>query len=163
LYNAFKGNKKYFIGINPDKRCKIVSINKFDSDKNWSVERWGSKEEKIELAIEETDKIVSISGFSDIISDLVMTCNELIISLQDSVKIDDKIGHYKSMKIEDIFNIKKGIAKYTKTYIKEREGSYPVYSANTKQDGVLGYINHFNHDVESIQIYYQWICWNSFL
>lgn len=38
LYNAFKGNKKYFATPNHDKRCKIVSINEFDSDKNWSVE-----------------------------------------------------------------------------------------------------------------------------
>ncbi len=154
LYNAFKGNKQYFTGLNPDKRCKIVSIDEFDSDKNWSVERWWSKEEKIELGIEETDKRVSISDFSDTIGDLVMTCNEFIISLQDIGfhKINDEIKYCQSVKIEDIFNIKKGIAKYTKTYIKEHKGSYPVHSANTKQDGVLGYINHFDHDVESIQI-----------
>ena len=154
LYNAFKGNKKYFANLNHDKRCKIVSINEFDSDKNWSVERWWSKEEKIELAIGETDQMVSISEFSDIIKDLGMICNEFSKSLQDSVlyKIENEIGSCKSIKIEDIFNIKKGVAKYTKTYIKEHEGSYPVYSANAKQDGVLGYINHFDHEVESIQI-----------
>ncbi|WP_425361693.1 N-6 DNA methylase [Candidatus Tisiphia endosymbiont of Mystacides longicornis] len=154
LYNAFKGNKKYFANLNHDKRCKIVLINEFDSGKNWSVERWWSKEEKIELAIGETDQMVSISEFSDIIRDLGMICNEFSKSLQDSVlyKFDNEIGRCQSIKIEDIFNIKKGIAKYTKTYIKEHEGSYPVYSANTKQDGVLGYINHFDHEVESIQI-----------
>ncbi|UCM93428.1 MAG: restriction endonuclease subunit S [Rickettsia endosymbiont of Cimex lectularius] len=68
------------------------------------------------------------------------------------IKIDDAIEYCQSVKIEDIFNIKKGIAKYTKTYIKKHKGSYPIYSANTKQGGVLGYINHFDHDVESIQI-----------
>jgi type I restriction enzyme S subunit len=67
-------------------------------------------------------------------------------------KINDEIKYCQNVKIEDIFNIKKGMAKYTKTYIKEHKGLYPIYSANTKQDGVLGYINHFDHDVESIQI-----------
>ncbi|WP_342267942.1 class I SAM-dependent DNA methyltransferase [Candidatus Tisiphia endosymbiont of Empis tessellata] len=83
LYNVFKGNKKYFATLNHDKRCKIVSIDEFDSDKNWSVERWWSKEEKIELGIEKIDQVVSISEFSDIISDLVMSCNEFTTSLQD--------------------------------------------------------------------------------
>ncbi|WP_341757085.1 N-6 DNA methylase [Candidatus Tisiphia endosymbiont of Nemotelus nigrinus] len=154
LYNAFKGNKKYFATLNHDRRCKIVSINEFDSDKNWSVERWWSKEEKIELGIEKIDQLVSISEFSDIISDLATSCNEFTTSLQDIGfhKINDEIKYCQNVKIEDIFNIKKGIAKYTKTYIKEHKGLYPVYSANTQQDGVLGYINHFDHDVESIQI-----------
>ncbi|MFU7501246.1 MAG: hypothetical protein ACJBCI_06275, partial [Candidatus Tisiphia sp.] len=72
------------------------------------------------------------------IKDLGMICNEFSESLQDRVlyKIDNEIGHCNSIIKEDIFNIKKGIAKYTKTYIKEHERSYPVYSANTKQDGV---------------------------
>ena len=51
LYNFFKGNKTEFDKINSDKRCKIQPIEKFEPETHWSVERWWTKEEQIELGI----------------------------------------------------------------------------------------------------------------
>ena len=68
LYNAFKGVR----GTLPfeDKRCKIVSIDNFYNGAHWSVERWWTREEKIELGIEDENISADINQFVSIISDI---------------------------------------------------------------------------------------------
>ncbi len=69
LFNQFKGSKDNF--ISQSKRCKIFDIDQFDINKHWCVDRWWSKEEKIQLGIEEKDDVVSIHEFKDIINDFI--------------------------------------------------------------------------------------------
>jgi hypothetical protein len=76
LFSFFKGNKGGFAKINVDKRCKIQPINKFVPDGYWSVDRWWTKEEQIELGIVEEDKTVDVSAFSEIINDTSETLRE---------------------------------------------------------------------------------------
>gem|GEM_PF-2700086 len=47
----FDGNEEIFEKFNNDLRCKIQPISKFEEEinNNWTVDRWWSKEEKIEL------------------------------------------------------------------------------------------------------------------
>ena len=76
LFNVFKGNKEYLIKNNSDKRCKIQSIDKFTSDEHWSIDRWWSKEEKIDLGILEEDNKVTIEEFVNKIDEIRDTLKE---------------------------------------------------------------------------------------
>jgi len=80
LFNQFKGAKDSF--QTNDKRCKIQPINKFDPTHHWSVDRWWSKEEKIELGIEDEESIMTIKEFTDEVYDL----DEKLHQLKDQLK-----------------------------------------------------------------------------
>lgn len=73
LFNSYKGSPNTFpVDEIDDKRCKIQSIKKFkDGDcDDWDIDHWWSKEEKIELGVEEEEKIVTVEEFSDMLNDL---------------------------------------------------------------------------------------------
>ena len=82
LFNFFKGNKVNFEKFNTDPRCKIFSIDKFKSEKNWSIDRWWSKEEKITLGIEEEDKVIKFEELPYVVENIADTIigfkNELL-------------------------------------------------------------------------------------
>ena len=71
LFNQFKGAKNDF--HTNSKRCKIQQIEKFDSTNptsHWSVDRWWTKEEKVELGIEEQDIVLSLEEFREKTEDI---------------------------------------------------------------------------------------------
>lgn len=74
LFNMFKGSRGSFIPT--DKRCKIVDIDAFYSGSNWSVERWWSREERIELGIEEEADCVTPEEMSAFVGDIANTLLE---------------------------------------------------------------------------------------
>ena len=51
LFNMFKGAKSKF--RSDDKRCKVVSIDEFYNGTHWSIDRWWTRAEKIDLGIED--------------------------------------------------------------------------------------------------------------
>lgn len=55
----------------------------------------------------------------------------------------------KEIKINDLFSLKRGIV-ISKKYINDHKGKYPVYSSQTKNDGIFGYIDTFMYDGEYI-------------
>lgn len=63
LFRMFEGNEKYF--TTDDKRCKIQPFLKFEEEVNnyWTVDRWWTKEEKIELGIEELEEVLNAEEF----------------------------------------------------------------------------------------------------
>lgn len=65
LFNQFKGAKTAF--GTTSKRCKIQPIDKFDPDQHWSVDRWWTKTEKVELGIEEIEHVVTGEEFLDLL------------------------------------------------------------------------------------------------
>ena len=75
LFNQFKGAKNSF--KTEAKRCKIQPIEKFDPDTHWSVDRWWSKEEKIDLGIEEEETILTLEEFEEKIKDTSEKINEI--------------------------------------------------------------------------------------
>lgn len=69
-------------------------------------------------------------------------------------KLDDLIAElcpdgveYKT--VEEICNVTRGRVM-SKDYIRENAGDYPVFSSQTANKGILGYINTFDFDCESI-------------
>ncbi|MDR1571055.1 MAG: SAM-dependent methyltransferase [Clostridiales Family XIII bacterium] len=90
LFNMFKGvkdNPKTAIRIaDSDKRCKIVSIDEFYNGSHWSVERWWTREERIELGIEGEDKPISVEDFAVIVDDAASAMFEFAESLRELSK-----------------------------------------------------------------------------
>ena len=74
LYNQFKGSRTYF--KSPSLRCKIQPISAFEPDKNWSVDRWWSKDEKVKLGIIEEEDTISLTDFSALLDEISTTINE---------------------------------------------------------------------------------------
>ncbi|WP_235409751.1 class I SAM-dependent DNA methyltransferase, partial [Proteus terrae] len=67
-FNQFKGSKEHY--ISHDKRCKIQSISKFEPENHWSVDRWWTESEKIELGIAEEKNFISLNDFSNLIGEI---------------------------------------------------------------------------------------------
>ncbi len=146
LYNMFKGVRKRF--VTDDKRCKIVDISKFYDGSHWSIDRWWTREEKIELGIEERVDTVSLNDYISMINDTASTlmeiCNELTEFQREQEETDRKKNwKTKSVKISDVFNIVRGSGTYTKTYTNSHQGPYPVYSGNTTH--AFSSINSFDY------------------
>ncbi len=55
---------------------------------------------------------------------------------------------YKSIPLTELFDVGRGLPKYTKTYADEHKGKYPVYSSKTENDGVFAYIDSYDYDGE---------------
>jgi len=57
----------------------------------------------------------------------------------------------KEVSISDIFDVKKGLAKYTNAYIHSiKDGMYDLYSSQTKDNGVIGKIDTYDYDCECL-------------
>jgi len=143
LFNQFKGSPKTFKTDDP--RCKIQPIERFKVEKYWIIDRWWSKEEKEKLGIIEKEDILTIDEFNDEIKNMKNTLAELegITTLSK-----DKKYLTKSIPITELFDPKKGNAKYTKKYIHNHGGVYPVYSSQTSNNGEEGRIDTYDYDME---------------
>lgn len=88
-FNYFMSNKKDFQPNNS--RCKIQKFDKFIENINnhWSVDRWWTEEEKIELGLAEEKIILSEDEFYEKIDDLT---NKLV-SLFDEIRSDKNELH----------------------------------------------------------------------
>lgn len=75
LFNQFKGSKKSFRSTSL--KCKIQPIEKFNPDEHWAVDRWWTKEEKIQLGIEEEDVVLTLDEFRGKVDDVIKNISEL--------------------------------------------------------------------------------------
>jgi len=151
LYSFFKGNKKVFEKINSDKRCKIQPISRFNPDLNWSVDRWWTKEEKIELGIEDEETLMSTSEFGSLVNDVSQSLFEYSAFLKDiSEKKNKKLNKIQiSLSDEKYFKLFIG-KRLLKKDLRQIEGDLPVYSANVKEpiayqldSNIKDFSNHF--------------------
>ena len=129
LFNMFKGAKAKF--KTEDQRCKIVDIDAFYSGTHWCVERWWSHAERISLGIEDDIKAVNLSDFRGMLNDVVATLAELDEPLSEIEKKNSADGGVRSFALTDIFEVRRGSGKYTKSYVREHSGAYGLYSGNT--------------------------------
>ena len=83
LFNMFKGAKTKF--KTSDKRCKVVPIDDFYNGSHWSVDRWWTREEKIELGIEEEEKAIDLTTYISMINDTSAILTESIEPLQELI------------------------------------------------------------------------------
>lgn len=147
LYNMFKGARDHF--TTSEKRCKIVSIDEFYNGAHWSVERWWTRDEKIQLGIEEHIETVSVDDYVSMVSDtassLVEICNELKALQQSSADLSiKKNSKSRRVKVSDMFTVLRGSGKYTKTYAQNHKGEYFLYSGNTVN--AFAAIDSFDYD-----------------
>jgi type I restriction-modification system DNA methylase subunit len=142
LFNQFKSSTRKTFKAN-DKRLKIQPIEKFDPETHWSVERWWSKEEQIELGVIEEEKLTKFEDFPAIIEEVannILSFKEELLQLNEKKKSNLKISTFK---VNELFKIVRGNGKYIKKYIDKNIGNYPVYSGNTY--GEFARINSFDY------------------
>lgn len=143
LFNQFKGSPNSF--QTDDLRCKLQPIEKFENEKYWIIDKWWSKEEKINLGIEEEDERLTIDEFKDQIEKTKAKLGELEWETDKSKKDKYKT---KMVYVTEIFEAEKGNAKYTKKYMHEHKGEFPVYSSQTSNLGEIGSIDTYDYDEE---------------
>lgn len=130
LYSFFKGNKNNFSKINSDNRCKIQPVDKFNPNEHWSIDRWWTKEEKIELGILEEEKTVDLNSFSELIKDVSETLNEFSDIVKEVVT-QKEAGKFKDFSLCDknYFDLFIG-KRIVKKDLINFSGNIPIYSAN---------------------------------
>lgn len=151
LYSFFKGSKSNFSKINTDQRCKIQPIQKFDPELHWSIDRWWSKAEKIELGILEQNVSINSNEFGEFIGEIADSLYEFKKNLSSSSKIkkkDKKLTKSVSLSNTDLFNLFIG-KRLLKRDLININGEIPIYSANVFKPISFHYesnINDFNND-----------------
>jgi type I restriction enzyme M protein len=101
--------------------------------------------------IEQQEKVNDFKSVDEIKASIREYKNQ-INNLKVEIEEDFKDIKYKEFVMSDVFNVIGGNARLTKKVVEENKGKYIVYSANTKEGGIFGYINTFDHDTECIQI-----------
>lgn len=143
LFNMFKGAKYSF--RTDDKRCKVAGIEAFYEGAHWCVDRWWTQEELIALGVKEEAKNISVDGLLVMLDDIIDTFSEFREPLREAQKkTPSRQVKTKEFLLSEIFSMKKGKAKYTKTYGFEHSGAYPVYSASSIKP--LTYIDTYDYD-----------------
>jgi len=148
-FNQFKNAKTTFKC--EDKRCKIQPIIKFDAENHWSIDRWWTKEEKIELGIVEEIKTINIDSFSELINDTSETLKEYSELLKEVAEKKKLVCEFRKISLSDnsYFNlfIGKRLLKKDLIHIK---GEIPIFSANAKipisfhnQSNIMDFSNNF--------------------
>ena len=129
LFNMFKGAKTKF--KTSDKRCKVVPIDDFYNGSHWSVERWWTREEKIELGIEEEEKAIDLTTYISMINDTSAILTESIEPLQELIAKQLASTDKKKVSLSDkaLFTLSLGKRLLKKDFITAK-GDIPVYSAN---------------------------------
>lgn len=147
-YSQFKGSNKNRFKTD-DKRCKIQEFTKFKPEENWSIERWWSKEEQIELGIFTEGEIIKFEEFPNLLDEVssnILSFKDELLSLNEKKK--SKL-EFKEFKISEIFDVL-GETNITKTYLQNNLGDYPVYSGQTENNGLFGKLNTYKYDCELI-------------
>ena len=146
LFNMFKGAKTKF--RTDDLRCKIVEIDDFYGESHWCVERWWSHEEKRKLGIEESVTSISLNDFRVILNDTINALSEFDEPLSEIEKKNNDSNRLFTLPVTEVFDIKRGSGVYTKKYVQDHQGNYPLYSGNTF--GAFAYINSYDFDVPAL-------------
>lgn len=157
LFNMFKGSKAKF--TTPDKRCKIVDIDCFYDGIHWSVDRWWTKDEKIDLGIVDEKEIISIDDFISLISDTASSIAELEEPLKELKKKTTELS-YIEVALNQIFDfsITTNKSDFTKAFINAHKGNIPVYGA-TKSPSEVSY-GYIDEDVEGVKYFSDCLTWN---
>lgn len=139
-FNSYKGSPKTFpINEIDDLRCKLQSIEKFDKNP-WIIDEWWSKEEKIELGIEEKVEFLTIEDLSEKLENIHNHSEEAIEQLNTGKFDFGKDFEVKEVKIMNICDRIKISKKYTKEDIDRNKGNIPVYSSQSSNQGIIGYV-----------------------
>ena len=151
LFNMFKGAKTSSantLNMIGDRRCKISSIDDFYNGTHWCVERWWNHEERQALGIEEESKTIGVNDFRVLLADTINTLSELDEPLAEVEKKNDEGLQFLEIPITQVFDIVRGDGKYTRSYVHEHTGEYPLYSGNTF--GPFAQIDSYDYNVPAL-------------
>jgi type I restriction enzyme M protein len=88
----------------------------------------------------------------NLINDLKLKVAEYKQNIKNiKVKIDNELENFEEPKIKDIFDVKKGLGKYTRSYGQQHSGEYPVYSGSNITP--IMHIDTYDYDGE----YLSWV------
>lgn len=143
LFNMFKGAKTRF--KTADKRCKIISIDSFYQGLHWSVDRWWTREERIDLGVEEEENAVDVSTFISMISDARETLAESIEPLQELLEKQLTCTNRKRVSLADpsLFVLSLGKRLLKKDFFNSK-GAIPVFSANVFEPFVYNDVSNIS-------------------
>lgn len=151
LFNMFKGAKTSFsntLNMIDDQRCKISSIDDFYNGTHWCVERWWTHEERQTLGIEEESKTIGVNDFRVLLADTINSLSELDEPLAEIEKKNDDGLRFIEVPIIQVFDIVRGDGKYTRSYVHEHTGEYPLFSGNTF--GPFAQIDSYDYNVPAL-------------
>lgn len=131
-------------------RCKIQPIVDFDPARNWLIDRWWTKEEKIQLGIEESEELISADEFEDRMTDAKDFLVDQIEKIQTEELAIKTKREFQEIELDAIVDLERGDASYTSRYVNEHPGSYPLYTAKTEEEGLMGCIDTFMFDEECL-------------
>lgn len=147
LYNQFKGSKNSFAVDDP--RCKLIPFEEFNKSKYWIIDDFWNDDELIKLGIKKEKKTYKIKQYGDFLG----TLHKKIEDSQKKInQIATEIGRvdFVEKSISEIMDIEMGDAKYTKAYINNHKGDYPVYTAQTLNDSIIGKTDTYDWDTECL-------------
>ncbi|MFN3444112.1 MAG: restriction endonuclease subunit S [Bacteroidia bacterium] len=113
---------------------------------------------EIKIPVDENDKFnidaqYKLSKSYKSISNLKSSIYNAFEEFQD-IKIDidfkREFKKYNEFEITTFFKPIKGKATYTQKYIRNNQGDFPVYSSQTTNNGEIGKIKSFDHDMECL-------------
>ena len=133
LFSFFKGNKSGFAKFNTDKRCKVQPFSLFKPENHWSVDRWWTKEEQIELGIIGEDNVLTIENFSELVNEMSEVLKEHSNVLKEVSEKNKDVDSFKEISLSDkgYFDLFIGKRVLKKDIIKVT-GNIPIFSANVK-------------------------------
>jgi type I restriction-modification system DNA methylase subunit len=155
LFNRFhaeKNSESVYELNNESKRCKIQPLSEFDPVKHWSIDRWWTKQERIDLGIEEEEQVKTADEFFELITDSANRLEEIARLRSEIVKKNSKSEEwkYKSVSLNDGQFFELGIgARLLKKNLRKNneneEANIPVYSANVYKP--FGYVKDSNIEI----------------
>ena len=130
LFKGFMGSMEYFIDNNNNPRCKVQPISMFEPENHWSVDRWWSHDERVQLGIEDDLDTVSIQDFGNSVREMAESLEELSQSMNDIDTSDNNsIYHNISLNDKSLFELSIG-KRVVKRDFHLMQGEFPIYSAN---------------------------------
>src|SRR5581483_10347553 len=154
LFNQFKSSKTnpHIIHLleGQSSRCKVFPLDKFEHSSHWSVDRWWSKEEKIELGIEEEVEEINPEEFLELLTSSYEELGEIIHKSKAILKknfTDRKKLGYMLISLHDTSRFRLSIGKrlLKKDLFNNdphSDAKVPAFSANVIEP--FGYIRESN-------------------
>ncbi|CAG8843790.1 16026_t:CDS:2, partial [Racocetra persica] len=97
----------------------------------------------IEFKIIEKENVADLNAFSGLVENISYKLRDFSSSIKVISLIkesENKSNSFKEILLSDIFEIKEGLTKYTKKFIDENPGEYPVYSSQTTNQGIIVFL-----------------------
>lgn len=130
LYKGFIGSMEYFIENNTNPRCKVQPISMFEPENHWSVDRWWSHEERVQLGIEDELDSMSIQDFGNSVKEMAESLEEISQSMNE-VETPNYNSNNRYIKLNDKSFFELSIGKrVVKRDFHLMKGEFPIYSAN---------------------------------